>query len=141
MNNKPTVNGIPCNPGRVVGDNGHYIVRFDKADATLEQVEAIDWEHPKLENAGDNLPSAYGYEVENVSYLYRDHKFVVLLKVKEQYLGDVSGYQAEISELEASLEVVQAEKTAAQEQAQQAESVAAAAQEQVTVLESSLETA
>lgn len=141
MNNKPTVNGIPCNPGRVIGDNGHYIVRFDKADTTLEQVEAIDWEHPVLENAGDNLPSHYGYEVENISYLYRDNKFVVLLKVQEQYLGDVSGYQAEISDLESSLATTQAEKAAAQAQAQQAESAAAAAQAQVTVLESSLESA
>ena len=127
MSTRPTVNGIPMNPGRVLGNNGKYIVRFDKADATLEQIEAIDWAHPTLVGTGDDLPNIYGYEVENIEYRYYHHAFVVRLKVQEQYLGDVTGYQAEIDALETSLAAAQAE--------------AESAQQEVTVLEGNLETA
>ena len=92
MSNQPTVNGIPCNPGRVLGPGGHYIVENNKGDATLEQIEAIDWSNPTLENTGDSLPDSYGYEVTDVRYSYQYKKFQVHLKVKEEYLGDVVGY-------------------------------------------------
>ena len=35
MSNKPTVDGIPCNPQRT-NQNGIYHVYFDRKDATLE---------------------------------------------------------------------------------------------------------
>ena len=130
MSNQPTVNGIPCNPGRVLGPGGHYIVEINKGDATLEQIEAIDWSNPTLENTGDSLPDSYGYEVTDVRYSYQYKKFQVHLKVKEEYLGDVVGYQAQIQELETSLATTEEEKAAAQAQAQAAEAEAATAQAQ-----------
>ena len=87
MSNQPTVNGIPCEPGRVLGTGGHYIVEISKSDATLEQIEAIDWAHPTLVGTGDSLPDSYGYEVTDVRYSYQYKKFQVHLKVKEEYLG------------------------------------------------------
>ncbi len=57
-----------------------------------------------------------------------------MFRVKAQYLGDVSGYQTRVSELETNL-------AAAQEAAQTAQQEAQAAQAEVTALEGSLETA
>ena len=127
---KPTVNGIPCEPGRILGPGGHYIVRFDKADATLEQIEGIDWAHPTLVGTGDSLPSSYGYEVEDIQYRYQYGNFQVHLKVKQEYLGDVTAYAAQVSQLQDQLDTAQEEKAAAQAQAKTAAEKAAAAQEQ-----------
>ena len=127
-NSKPTVNGIPCEPGRVLGPGGRYIVRFDKADATLEQIEGIDWAHPTLVGTGDSLPSSYGYEVEDIQYRYQYGNFQVHLKVKQEYLGDVTAYAAQVSQLQDQLATAQEEKAAAQAET-------AAAQGQVEALE------
>ena len=131
-NSKPTVNGIPCEPGRVLGPGGRYIVRFDKADATLEQIEGIDWAHPTLVGTGDSLPSSYGYEVEDIQYRYQYGNFQVHLKVKQESLGDVTAYAAQVSQLQDQLATAQEEKAAAQAQAQTAEEEAAAAQAAAT---------
>lgn len=122
MSVRPTVDGIPCKPSRS-NTNGIYYVYFDRKDTTLEQIERIDWADPTLENTGDELPQGYGYQIEDIQYLHTYRKFCVRLKVRRQYLGDVTGYQAEISALEASL-------AAAQAQAQTAAEAASAAQEQ-----------
>lgn len=124
MSNKPTVDGIPCNPQRT-NQNGIYHVYFDRKDATLDQIERIDWAHPTLVGTGDNLPGNYGYQIDDIAYLHPYRRFAVRLKVLQQYLGDVTGYQAEIQELEASLATAQEEKAAAQEQAQTAAAEAA----------------
>lgn len=124
MSNKPTVDGIPCNPQRT-NQNGIYHVYFDRKDATLDQIERIDWAHPTLVGTGDNLPGNYGYQIDDIAYLHPYRRFAVRLKVLQQYLGDVTGYQAEIQELETSLATAQEEKAAAQEQAQTAAAEAA----------------
>ena len=124
MSNKPTVDGIPCNPQRT-NQNGIYHVYFDRKDATLDQIERIDWAHPTLVGTWDNLPSNYGYQIDDIAYLHPYRRFAVRLKVRQQYLGDVTGYQAEIQELETSLATAQEEKAAAQEQAQTAAAEAA----------------
>ena len=124
MSNKPTVDGIPCNPQRTP-QNGIYHVYFDRKDATLDQIERIDWAHPTLVGTGDNLPGNYGYQIDDIAYLHPYRRFAVRLKVLQQYLGDVTGYQAEIQELETSLATAQEEKAAAQEQAQTAAAEAA----------------
>lgn len=131
-NSKPTVNGIPCEPGRVLGPGGRYIVRFDKADATLEQIEGIDWAHPTLVGTGDNLPGNYGYQIDDIAYLHPYRRFAVRLKVLQQYLGDVTAYAAQVSQLQDQLATAQEEKAAAQAQAQTAEEEAAAAQAAAT---------
>ena len=124
MSNKPTVDGIPCNPQRT-NQNGIYHVYFDRKDATLDQIERIDWAHPTLVGTGDKLPGNYGYQIDDIAYLHPYRRFAVRLKVLQQYLGDVTGYQAEIQELETSLATAQEEKAAAQEQAQTAAAEAA----------------
>ena len=124
MSNKPTVDGIPCNPQRT-NQNGIYHVYFDRKDATLDQIERIDWAHPTLVGTGDSLPGNYGYQIDDIAYLHPYRRFAVRLKVLQQYLGDVTGYQAEIQELETSLATAQEEKAAAQEQAQTAAAEAA----------------
>ncbi len=126
-NSKPTVDGIPCSPQRT-NRNGIYHVYFDRKDATLDQIERIDWAHPTLENTGDELPSNYGYQIDDIAYLHPYRRFAVRLKVLRQYLGDVTGYQVQVEALEASLATAQEEKAAAQAQAQTAEEEAAAAQ-------------
>ena len=65
MSNQPTVNGIPCSPGRVLGPGGHYIVEINKGDARWNRSRAIDWSNPPWRIPGQS-PDSYGYEVTDV---------------------------------------------------------------------------
>lgn len=79
-------------------DNGQYMIVFERECATLEQIEAINWEHPNLE--GDCiLPAGYGFEVEGVTYSSSDKSYRVTVRVARQFLGDVTGYQEQIEDL------------------------------------------
>lgn len=83
--------------------NGCYSVDFSRDDATLEQIEGINWEKPAIQYVGDSenergLPEGYGFDVDKIEYLSNIRVYRVHLKVAAQYLGDVTGYQAEIAE-------------------------------------------
>lgn len=88
--------------------NGQYTVTFEREFATLDQIEAINWANPTIEYVGphkneDGLPAGYGFEVADIGYQSTYKSFVVCLTVGSQFLGDVTGYHAQIKELEASL--------------------------------------
>lgn len=102
------IDGVPAayiTPG--VG-NGRYRVVFERqAGAELEQIEGIHWERPEIEllAAGKEygLPEGYGFEVVTITYDSHSRTYTVELKTASQYLGDVTGYQAQIAELEENL--------------------------------------
>lgn len=87
---------------RYPGVNGRYTVLFERTCASIELIETIDWSHPTVERIGTGtttaLPEGYGFDVVNIEYLSAVKTYRVTLQVGEQYLGDVTEYQAQIAE-------------------------------------------
>ncbi len=87
--------------------NGRYRVIFERDNgAELEKLEAVDWARPAVEELPENrgrsgLPEGYGFELEDVRYRHEGRYFEVTVRTARQYLGDVTGYQAQIDELSA----------------------------------------
>lgn len=83
--------------------NGRYNVVFERPGAELPQIEAINWAQPTVEHLVDRdeqgLPEGYGFEVVRITYASGNLTYTVELQVASQYLGDVTGYQAQIAEL------------------------------------------
>lgn len=107
------IDGVPC--GLIVRDpaaNGKYQVVFERESASIEQIEAINWAAPSVEakeGKGCPLPEGYGFEVVKITYDSNAWSYAVELKTARQYLGDVTGYQAQVEELTAGLAARQAE--------------------------------
>ena len=97
-----TVNGVAAGLALRGPGNGHYQVVFERELASLEQVEAIDWSAPDIQGACI-LPAGYGFQAENITYDHGTKAYTVHLQVGKQYLGDVTGYQAQVAQLQASL--------------------------------------
>lgn len=101
------VNGLVCGLIlREYGNTGEYNLVFERENATLEQLEAVDWTRPEMEYLGEytgtKLPEGYGYELKNMVYCHNDKTWRVHLKVGAQYYGDVTGYQEQVAQLEAA---------------------------------------
>lgn len=95
--------------------NGRYRVLFERAFASIEQIEAINWAHPAIEHTNlacpdeIGLPDGYGFNIVRISYDSGNRSYTAEVEVASQYLGDVTGYQAQIDELDQAV----AEKNAA----------------------------
>lgn len=117
--------------------NGRYRVLFEREHASLEDIERIDWAHPTAEHTNPRcpdelgLPEGYGFEVVDISYNSNNRSYTVELQVESQYLGDVTGYQAQVSDLEKQVEEAQGQVTEAQAQAEEARAQVETAQAQV----------
>lgn len=89
--------------------NGRYVVVFEREFASLEQIETINWAAPTVEcinpdiHNPEGLPVGYGFDVENINYYDGTKSYSVTLQVAAQYLGDVTGYQAQIDDLQATV--------------------------------------
>lgn len=106
--------GVPCAMVLRGSANGHYQAVFERERASLEEIEAINWAHPLIE--GDTLlPVGYGFTAEDITYSSNTRSYTVSLKVAEQFLGDVTGFQAQLDELTAD---VAGKAATIQEQAQ-----------------------
>lgn len=101
-NKKLTICGVPCSHV-VQGDaNGTYLAVFSSAEAPLSAVEKIDWSKPVVK--GDCiLPAGYGLTVKSLTYEPAYEAISVELEVAAQYLGDVTGYAAQVAELQAEV--------------------------------------
>ena len=140
--NKTTIDGVRCTVSPVGGlGSGKFRALFERELASLEQIEAIHWDMPQIAGDSAGLPEGCGYQVDDITYSHGTRTYQVNFHVLTQYLGDVSGYQAQVAQLETDLETAHEDKAAAEQEAQQAQEAAQAAQKQVTALESSLETA
>lgn len=97
------IDGIICGLVMRGLQNGQYIIVFEREHASLEQIEGINWSNPTVE--GDTpLPIGYGYDIVNIEYHMNTQSYHVTIQTARQYLGDVTGYQAHISELEQKIE-------------------------------------
>lgn len=140
--NNTTIDGVRCTVSPVGGlGSGKFRALFERELASLEQIEAISWDSPVIAGDSASLPAGCGYQVDDITYAHGTRAYQANFHVLTQYLGDVSGYQAQVARLETDLAAAQEEAETAQEAAQTAQQVAQAAQEQVTALEGSLETA
>ena len=147
--NRTTIDGVRCTVSPVGGlGSGKFRALFERELASLEQIEAIHWDMPQITGDSAGLPEGCGYQVDDITYAHGTRTYQANFHVLTQYLGDVSGYQAQVAQLETDLEAAHEDTAAAQQEAQQAREAAQtaqqeaqAAQEQVTALEDSLETA
>ena len=101
--NKIQVDGVPCGLILRGSANGTYLAVFERDMAELariEQIPAVVGESP--------LPAGYGFQVRDIRYAHATRSYTVLLQTAEQYLGDVAGFQAQLGELEETLQEKQA---------------------------------
>ncbi len=78
-----------------------YHLQFKRRYATLEQIEAVNWDAPAI--TGEcALPAGYGFALTDICYLHSTQVWEVRLKVSRQYLGDVAAYTEEVAQLKAA---------------------------------------
>ena len=100
------VSGLPTGLiMRSVPENGRYTVVFEREFVSLEQIEAVNWAQPAVEcvgasENGPGLTEGYGFTVEDIQYDSRVKAYHVVLRTAGQHLGDVTGYQDQITQLE-----------------------------------------
>lgn len=114
MSKKWIINGVPAETiwrnGKI---NGSYTVTFNKDDATLADIEGIDWAHPEVKRGPGNdeqfhcLPEGYGFKLNSVNYTGSMQRYTAEISVLAQYLGDVTGYQAQIEEKDTAISGLQ----------------------------------
>ena len=113
-------------------ENGRYQVLFERENAELPAIEAIHWERPTVEHLMDReelgLPEGYGFEVVDITYHHKLKSYFVELQVAGQYLGDVTGYQAQVEALEAQVQDLTSQAALAAAQDAQAVQAAAASE-------------
>ena len=107
------IDGIPAAFITRSAVNGHYCITFERENATLEQIEQIQWVKPTIVRLTDHenelgLPEGYGFEVTDIRYQHSGRYFTVEVRTAQQYLGDVTGYQAQIDALSSTIAEQQA---------------------------------
>ena len=77
-----------------------YTVRFEREDASLDQIEAINWAKPEITSlVGETCPLPQGgFDVAGITYNHSARTFDVTLRLKAEFFGDVSAYAAELAE-------------------------------------------
>ena len=131
------IDGVPCGLVTRGSSNGQYLVVFERELATLEQVEAIHWAQPTIE--GDCiLPAGYGFTVSDIQYSAAARSYTVVLQVGEQYLGDVTGYQSQVAELESAVARQEEENQKHEETIAQLENTVASQEEEIRQKEESI---
>lgn len=98
------IDGIPAAFITRSATNGRYRVTFERSEASLEQIEQINWSAPALTNISGSaqelgLPAGYGFTLVDLCYQHTNRIFIAELQTAQQYLGDVTGYQEEIRQL------------------------------------------
>lgn len=105
--NNIKVNGIRCGWIQRGAVNGTYRLAFEREFAAPEQIEMIDWNAPQVEYTSgyvqEKLPEGYGFELADIQYQHSTKSYVATIRTAVQYLGDVTGYQAQIGELESTV--------------------------------------
>lgn len=139
--NKSRIDDIPCGVTSVGGISGvEYQVTFEREYASLEQIEAINWRRPRLDWKCP-LPKGCGFEVTDIRYSMSSRSYTVVLRLKEQYLGDVTRYQEQIDALEEDRTRLESDNANQQDTIQQLASQLAEADETAIALYEELEAA
>ena len=97
------IGGLSCGLVLRGGANGEYRVVFEREYASLEKIEALNWDPPTIEGECI-LPAGYGFTVKDIQYSAATRSYHVVLQVGTQYLGDVTGYQAQVTELQGTIQ-------------------------------------
>ena len=97
------IGGLSCGLVLRGGTNGEYRVVFEREYASLEEIEALNWDPPTIEGECI-LPAGYGFTVKDIQYSASTRSYHVVLQVGTQYLGDVAGYQAQVTELQGTIQ-------------------------------------
>ena len=130
--NKTSIDGVRCTVSPEGGlGSGRFRARFERELASLEQIEAIHWNSPQASGDVSLLPPGRGYLLDDIAYDHATRTYHVAFHLADQHLGDVSGYQTRVAQLETDL-------AAAQEEASSAQAAAETAQQEITALEGSL---
>ena len=102
------IDGLIAGPvARDPFQNGRYTILFAREHgAALEKIEAIHWANPEIKKLPGNrglpgLPDGYGFELMDIKYHHNTQVFEATVRTAKQYLGDVTGYQAQIDALSA----------------------------------------
>ena len=98
------IDGVPAAFITRSAVNGRYRITFERSEATLEQIEQINWSAPTLTHLSGSgqepgLPAGYGFVLADLRYQHANRIFIAELQTAQQYLGDVTGYQDEIQQL------------------------------------------
>ena len=140
--NNTTIDGVRCTVSPVGGlGSGKFRALFERELASLEQIEAIHWDMPQITGDSAGLSEGCGYQVDDITYANSTHTYQVTFHLLAQYLGDVSGYQTRVSELEATLTETSNHVDQLEESLAGAQQEAQAAQAEVTELGGRLEAA
>lgn len=111
------IDNVPVAMVMRTGGNGQYQLVVERCRATLEQIKAIDWSHPTItagkEQPGLGLPEGYGFDLLGIEYSSTSDNYTVVVAVAKQFLGDVTGYVAQVKELQQA--VVEKEAAIAQQ--------------------------
>lgn len=107
------IDGITCGIVMRGIENGQYLAVFEREFASLEDIEKINWRQPEIQGECI-LPIGYEFEVTDIIYNSALRTYTVQLKVGSQYLGDVTGYVDQVSELKE--EMAEKDATIAQQQ-------------------------
>ena len=99
--------GTGCSGSRLLNGTLNLHLAFEREMAELARIEQIDWSRPAV--VGESpLPAGYGFQVRDIRYAHATRSYTVLLQTAEQYLGDMAGFQAQLGELEDTLQEKQA---------------------------------
>ncbi len=137
---KTKIDGLLCGLILRGNTNGEYQAIFEREHASIEQIETINWRRPKLSGPCE-LPQGYGFDVTDIKYSMGTRAYTVSLKVREQYLGDVTGYQAQIDALEEDKVRLETDRAAQEDSIQRLTEQLAEADEMAISLYEELEAA
>ena len=83
--------------------NGSYVVTFERAEASLEDIESIHWAKPAVKCLAEGelfgLPEGYGFELADIRYEHKSGIYRAEVRTARQYLGDVSVYEEQVEAL------------------------------------------
>ena len=102
------IGGLSCGLVLRGGANGEYRVVFEREYASLEQIEALEWDPPILEGECI-LPEGYGFMVKDIQYSAATHSYTVELQVAElqgtiqEQAGTIQTQQNTIAEKDSTI--------------------------------------
>ena len=110
------IDGVPAAFVTRGSANGRYCVTFERSEASLDQIEQINWSNPALNRMTESsselaLPFGYGFDLVDLRYQHSTQLFVAELQVSQQYMGDVSDYQVQIQQMTETIDQQSAQMT------------------------------
>ena len=110
------IDGVPAAFITRGSANGRYCVTFERSEASLDQIEQINWSNPALNRMTESsselaLPFGYGFDLVDLRYQHSTQLFVAELQVSQQYMGDVSDYQVQIQQMTETIDQQSAQMT------------------------------